>query len=410
MFQRATVVAASSFLALSLLGVAAQQAQPTQTSTSQTQPTFRTGINYVELPVRVTDRQGNFVRDLKQADFEIYEDGARQDITTFRLVDLPLPDPKKTQIDPPAGTPGDQPFVLHEGEVVEGRVYLFVLDDYHLLPQYSYRVKSIVESFVRQRMGPQDIAAITYTSVTRGQDFTRDRRALVSSLSRFMGSLDAMEPGGTQFVKSIAALDKIRSMSEVLGHIRGRQKALVFITPTLGCVTQGQATSDLKAPITPTGLTSGGLRNVNTPMPDTTASRCFNTLWDSVRTATQANVSIYSFDPTTTETPGWVSPSIDGRGGPEAAVRQQQAADGNPTSVFDGSRVLASETGGFSVFNVNNFSKALDRIVREHSLYYLIGYYPSNDKADGKVRKNAIALSRNDVQAAYRPAYSAPKN
>ena len=408
MVHRATVVAASSFLALSLLSVSARQSQssqPSHTPASQTQPTFRTGVTYVELPVRVTDRQGNFVRDLKQADFEIYEDGARQDITTFRLVDLPLPDPKKSQIAPASGTLGDQPFVLHEGEVVEGRVYLFVLDDYHLLPQYSYRVKSIVESFVRQRMGPQDIAAITYTSVTRVQDFTRDRRALVSSLSRFMGSLDAMEPGGTQFVKSIAALDKIRSMSEVLGHIRGRQKALVFITPTLGCVTQGGATSDLKGPITPTGLVSGGLRNVNTPSPDTTASRCFNTLWDSVRTATQANVSIYSFDPTTTETPGWVSPSIDGRGGPEAAVRQQQAADGNPTSVFDGSRVLASETGGFSVFNVNNFSKALDRIVREHSLYYLIGYYPTNDKADGKVRKNAIALSRNDVQAVYRPAY-----
>jgi VWFA-related protein len=184
----------------------------------------------------------------------------------------------------------------------------------------------------------------------------------------------------------------------------------VFISPTLGCVTQVQAMPEAQGPVTATALTTRTGRVVNTPTPDTTASRCFNTLRDSVSAATQANVSIYSFDPTVTENPGWASPSIDGRGGPGVAVQRQQASDGNPTSVFDGARVLASETGGFSVFNVNNFNKALDRIVRDHSLYYLIGYYPTNDKADGKLRKNAIALTRNDVQVLYRPAYTAPKN
>jgi len=396
------IVAVSSFVALSLLDVSGQQPQP---EAAAAQPTYRAGVNYVELPVRVTDRQNNFVRQLKQSDFEIYEDGVRQEIASFRLVDLPLPDPKKPLVEPASGA---APFVLREGDSVDGRIYLFVLDDYHLLPQYSYRVKIIVESFVRQRMGPQDIAAITYTSQTRGQDFTRDRRALVSSLGRFMGSLDAMEPSGTQLVKSIAALDKIRSMAEVLGHIRGRQKALVFISPTLGCVTQQQAPTG--APATTPSIVSGNLRVVTPPVPDSTASRCFNTLWESVSTATQSNVTIYSFDPTTPENPGWVSPSIDGRGGPDTAMRLQQASDGNPTSVFDGLRVLAAETGGFSIFNVNNFNKALDRVVREHSLYYLIGYYPSNDKPDGRVRKNAIALSRNDLQVVYRPAYTAPKN
>ena len=33
----------------------------------QPEPTFKAGINYVELPVRVTDRQGSFVRDLTQS-------------------------------------------------------------------------------------------------------------------------------------------------------------------------------------------------------------------------------------------------------------------------------------------------------------------------------------------------------
>ena len=218
-----------------------------------------------------------------------------------------------------------------------------------------------------------------------------------------------MEPGGTQIVKSVAALDKIRSMSEALGRIRGRRKALVFVSSTLGCVTQGQLLTDSKGTASVTGLVSGGGRLVNAPAPDTTASRCFESLWDSVRVATQANVSIYSFDPTTPGSPGWVSPSIDGRGGPEAAMQQSRASEPSSVQSFDGMRVLAQETGGFTMTNVNNFEKALDRIVREHSSYYLIGYYSTNDKPDGRVRKNAIALSRSDVQVVYRPTYTAPK-
>jgi VWFA-related protein len=388
MRKRASVIAASSFLVLSVLSITAQQP-------ARVQPTFRTGINYIELPVRVTDKQGNFVRDLTQADFQIFEDGWKQNISIFNLVDVPPPDPKKPMLEPAVGTV--RPFVLHEGDAVDGRVYLFVLDDYHILPQYSYRVKSIVQSFVRQRMGPQDIAAIVYTSVTHGSDFTQDRRQLTASLDRFMGALDTTDPYDVQNVKSIAALDKIRSMVAELGKIKGRHKALLFISPTLGCVSQGRAVAEYDH--------IDGYAAVA----DSPSARCYNTLWDSVQKATQANVSIYSFDPTNIGNPGFVSPSIDGRGGPGAAQQRARAASGNPVSVFDGMRVLAEETGGFTVTNVNNFDKALDRIVREHSSYYLIGYYSSNDKPDGRVRKNAITLNRADVKVVYRPTYTAPK-
>ena len=129
MFHRATVIAASSFLALSLLTVSARQSQPPQPAAGQAQPTFRTGVNLVELPVRITDRQSNFVRDLKQSDFEVYEDGVRQEIASFRLVDLPLPDPRKPFVEPRPGAAPATPLVLHEGDAIDGRIYLFVLDD-----------------------------------------------------------------------------------------------------------------------------------------------------------------------------------------------------------------------------------------------------------------------------------------
>ncbi len=48
-------------------------------------------VNLVELYTTVTDRSGDFVRDLVQEDFEVTEDGRRQTISKFELVvDLPL--------------------------------------------------------------------------------------------------------------------------------------------------------------------------------------------------------------------------------------------------------------------------------------------------------------------------------
>ena len=60
-------------------------AQPPQTQ----QPTFKLSVDYVEVDVVVTDRQGNLVRDLKKEDFQVLEDGKPQAISAFTLVDIP---------------------------------------------------------------------------------------------------------------------------------------------------------------------------------------------------------------------------------------------------------------------------------------------------------------------------------
>ena len=53
-------------------------------------PTFRVRVDYVEVDVVVTDRQGNLVRDLKKEDFQVLEDGKAQAINTFTMVDIPV--------------------------------------------------------------------------------------------------------------------------------------------------------------------------------------------------------------------------------------------------------------------------------------------------------------------------------
>jgi Ca-activated chloride channel family protein len=51
---------------------------------------FKAGIEVVSLNVTVTDPSGRFVRDLEQADFEVYEDGVKQDITYFSRIQQPI--------------------------------------------------------------------------------------------------------------------------------------------------------------------------------------------------------------------------------------------------------------------------------------------------------------------------------
>ena len=52
--------------------------------------TFRTGIDLVSLNVTVTGPANKYVTDLDRTDFEVYEDGVRQELTFFTRGQLPI--------------------------------------------------------------------------------------------------------------------------------------------------------------------------------------------------------------------------------------------------------------------------------------------------------------------------------
>ena len=104
------------------VGIGAQTPQPA--------PTFRSEIDYVQIPVRVLDARGEFVRGLTQSDFQVFEDDRAQTVTTFSEINIPFI---------PAGTA--QPKMISELEEaiassevlhVEGRVYVFALDNQNM--------------------------------------------------------------------------------------------------------------------------------------------------------------------------------------------------------------------------------------------------------------------------------------
>src|SRR5580765_1506554 len=137
------------FVALAAVVAAqSQQAPPMQTPSQQT-PTFKTNVEFVEVDALVTDQQGQFVRTLSQEDFQVFEDGKRQTISTFSLVDIPV-----ERYDRPLFSPRPIERDVQTNErPFDGRVYVMILDDLHVAAQRTPRVRSAAHQFIEQRLG-----------------------------------------------------------------------------------------------------------------------------------------------------------------------------------------------------------------------------------------------------------------
>lgn len=55
-----------------------------------TQPSFRTEVDVVSLNVTVTDATNRYVTDLEEPNFEVFEDGVKQDLILFNRSNLPI--------------------------------------------------------------------------------------------------------------------------------------------------------------------------------------------------------------------------------------------------------------------------------------------------------------------------------
>ena len=68
---------------------------------------------------------------------------------------------------------------------------------------------------------------------------------------------------------------------------------------------------------------------------------------------------------------------------------------------------MAETSGGFAIRNTNDLGAGLARISRESRSYYLIGYVPQNDRADGRFRQIEVKVKRPGVRVRARKGYFA---
>lgn len=353
-------------------GAAGQDEQP------QPSATFRSEINYVQIPVRVLDARGEFVSGLEQSDFQIREDGKPQTISAFTEIDIPFIPPNATV--PAAPVREVEAFATNETPEIDGRAYLFVVDALNTETGDTHKVRRLLHDFIDERLAANDLAAISLMGGARSQGFTRNRTLLHEAVDRFIGDYDEYLPD-----RNHQALTTIARMAEWLGAIKDRRKALVLVSTSQVC---SLASDD-----------------------------CRDSLQHALRAAMRADVVIYTIDPrglvpSSRSNAEHANPnsSYGDAGYSELGSRAAfAAAAGSARGVADGARYLAEESGGIAVVNTNSLDRGMDRIVRDSSSYYLIGYHSTNDRADGRFRRNDVTVTRRDARVVHRNGYFAAR-
>jgi VWFA-related protein len=399
------------FLAATLAAVAwvrpaAQQQRPADEGP---QVTFKVEVNYVEVDAAVFDRQGAFVSNLRRDDFEVFEDGVKQDVTAFTQVNIPIERAEPMPIQAKVPVEAD---VVTNARPFDGRVYVIVLDDKHTAAFRTSRTRKAAEQFITRYMADNDIAAVLTTGGAGAatQDFTSNKRLLLAAVNGFIGAklrseteerLDEYrrqqgipsEAGLTRVddpsdmqrgFDARIALDNLARISDWVGSIRGRRKAIVFFSEGIDYniydFNKREATT-----------VQEGMRAV-------------------FAAATRSNVSIYSIDPRGLT--GLGEETIEVSGGfpenPQLNLSLQSFND-SLRLAQDSLRSLSEETGGFAAVNRNDYNDAFSRVVKDNSAYYVLGYYPKNDRRDGRFRKIEVKVSRPGFEVRSRRGYTAPR-
>jgi VWFA-related protein len=340
--------------------------------------TFKVEVNYVEIDAVVTDAQGKFVTDLTKDDFQVTEGGAAQSITAFSRVEVPI-----ERADPPLFRRAVvEPDVRSNRDAFSGRVLLIVMDDLQTDFRRTSRVQAAARQFIRRYVGANDMVAIVTTGggTAAEQEFTSSQARLIAAVDRFMGQKSTRDTLDMERVmKARNTYETLRGVAEFLGPVHGRRKAIVWF---------GEGVEyDIGNPsVRDSDVVRSAMQSV-------------------IAAATRANVTFYAIDPR------GIGAGLD-----EAIELTPLPDETNPMGpVLDGVRraqdslrTVADETGGFAAVNQNDLNSAFARIIQENSSYYVLGYYPSADKRDGRFRNVDVRVRRPGLTVRARKGYLAP--
>jgi len=368
------------------------------------QPTFKVQVDYVEVDTLVTDRAGAAVTDLKKEDFQVFEDGKPQSITTFSLVNIPI-----EQLQRPLGAALPiEPDVRTNENPFDGRVYVMIVDDMHTRFERTERVKRAAKQFIDRNLGANDLMAVLHTAgaTDASQEFTSNKRLLDAAVDRTMGrKIDSATAGKTQeyyrprplggpvndpadaerSFNARSTLDTIRQVADWFGSVHGRRKAILFVSEGIDY-------------------------DISDVFNNQGASTVMDATRDAIVAATRSNVSIYGIDPRGITDLGDEDIEIGAYpDDPTLGIGRNSLMNELRLSQ-DSLRTLSDETGGFAVVNRNEFATAFGRIVQDNSSYYVLAYYPpTTDKKDTKFHKIEVRVSRPGLSVRARQGYAAPK-
>lgn len=429
---------------LAILGAAAVLSAQTpaapQTTAPAQLPAFRSGTTLVPLDVRVLDKKGQPVTGLQQGDFTVVEDRVRQDVKLFSVQSL-TPEPA---ID-------EQPLPRKTGptttlEPSRYRVFLIFLGRGDLQGPAD-GIGGVIH-LVRDRLLPQDRVAVM--AWNRATDFTTDHARTLTVLEALKKSYRKVDRELLQYFSSPA-------------FFYGNRSIPANIQRDIDVVFGGAALRTLNASLTGSDKAEQLLREkydlFNAPASDQFSAVARENLgvslsefFDDTAQTMQDQANLYAGIEYLKHLEGekhlvWVTeyglhrnfrdPVEDDRdlgrtaadarvvldvirtGGTvfAAGVGAAESRTATPFSAVramtallpaQSSRMLADLTGGRSDANrFANASIAAEYIEEASRAQYLLGYYPTNSRLDGRFRNVTVTVNRPDVTVLVRRGYYA---
>jgi VWFA-related protein len=409
-----------------------------QEPSAQAQPKpFAAGAAAVVVDAVVRDRKGKPVTDLRKEDFELFEDGVRQDIGDVTVMGMPAGSGSR---DPAAVGPNRATSQLGTAMKPNAASPSFLAIVFDRLSVEARGAAYRGALAYLETLHENDFVAVYLAdlSLTTIQPYTNDRAKLQTALrdvaTRATSSFDSSATRNLRVSESAgdarASVPVVASAEFVGRPVDGRLSnpgaSVDMVTRNLWDVMardeQGYATSNALLAVTAALGALPGRKSVvffaeGLAIPDAVLPHFRNV----VMTANRANVSVYTIDAA-----GLRVHSKDAETGREVrgmgAAGLAQNADGSNGSSIGmmehnedvlrkdprtSLTLLAQQTGGFLVENTNDLGRAFRQVDDDRRFYYLLTYTPRNGDFDGKWRSVTVSVPKQHFTIRARSGYLA---
>ena len=403
-----------------LTNQATAQQQPTQfpPSAQGQAPTFRADVTLITNDVIVRDDDGQFVSDLVKEDFEIFEDGIKQEIASLVLIH----GGRAFNLQLPPSAPVQEGIILPSAQPrsdTAGRVFVLFVDDLHMEADQTPRIRARFKRISTNLVHEGDMFSMISSGPSSiNINFTYDRRLLDAAIGKIMGN--GMTPtdvitgmqgsrGPSELLyRSNVAFATARSIVSNLSQIEHRRKAVIWVSAgydlnpfegsrweAANTLFEGRFRLDRDNEGNPLVTPGGGIMSQsNLEFSNLDLSNQLHRL--SIM-ANQANATFYTLDPR-----GLIAGVDIGEMMGQLSVTEYWDF---VRKSQDSLRTLAEATGGIAVVNKNDFDAALKQIDAETSDYYVLGYYSTNTDPSAWRRRLTIDVNRDDLDVWSRTAY-----
>ncbi len=397
-----SIFTAAGLLFQAAAPVIAQQAGQTGVNEARIQVT----TELVLVNVVAHDKKGNLVRDLKKGDFTLFEDGKKQEISTFDFENVDELQTAGTAESTVSGVAGAGT-LLRSGKQAalsldarDRRLMLLFFDFSAMDPEQIDRSVEAAKKFVGTKMQPADLMALVSlaTNMRVDLDFTDNKTKLMAALTAYSsGQGQGFDNGSTGSAEGAAETSGAFSADDTDFNTFNADRKLLALQSLMQAL--GKLPQKKSLIYFSNGISQSGADN-QSALRATTAA------------AVKANVSIYSLDIRGLQAfpPGGEAQSASLRGQSAysgAAVLNDLS--GNAASQ-DTLATLSSDTGGKAFFDSNDFGSVFLQVQKDSSAYYVLGFTSNNALKDGRFRRLKVQVNRTDLKLDFRAGYYAGRD